>query len=124
MQRCKVMIIDSTPFSAKRIEKILIDNGLEVIARVSEKSEMLDQFIFQKPDVVLMNLTMPEIDGFEGIDILRSIDDDFKSIIFGPVKMEEELFNEIEKYRIDGYLQRPLKEDKIIEIIKNVIERE
>jgi DNA-binding NarL/FixJ family response regulator len=120
MKEPRIMIVDDSPFSITLIEKILTNNGYEVVAKATNKDDMVKKFSEEKPDFVTMDLTMPEINGFESIKLLRTIDSNFKSIMISSLK-DEELFEESKKLKINAYLQKPVKEDELVNTIKNII---
>lgn len=120
MKEPRIMIVDDSPFSITLIEKILTNNGYKVVAKATNKNDMVKKFTEEKPDFVTMDLTMPEINGFESIKLLRTIDSNFKSVMISSLK-DEELFEESKKLKINAYLQKPVKEDELVNTIKNII---
>ena len=120
MKEPRIMIVDDSPFSITLIEKILTNNGYKVVAKATNKDDMVKKFTEEKPDFVTMDLTMPEINGFESIKLLRTIDSNFKSVMISSLK-DDELFEESKKLKINAYLQKPVKEDELVNTIKNII---
>jgi len=116
----RIMIVDDSPFSVALIEKMLQTNGLNVVAKATNKTDMINKFTEEKPDFITMDLTMPEINGFDSIKLLRTIDPNFKSIMISSLK-DEDLTEESKKLKINGYVQKPVKEDELINTIKNII---
>lgn len=120
MKEPRFMIVDDSPFSVTLIEKMLQANGYNVVAKATNKNDMIKMFTEEKPDFVTMDLTMPEINGFESIKLLRTIDTNFKSVMISSLK-DDELTEESKKLKINGYIQKPVKEDELINTIKSII---
>lgn len=120
MQELKIMIVDGSPFSINLIEELLSKNGYKVVAKASNKEEMLEKFLETKPNFITMDLTMPDIDGFESIKLLRKINPDFNSIMISSLK-DDDLVRESKKLKINDYLQKPLKEEELLKSIQNVL---
>ena len=116
MQELKIMIVDDSPFSINLIEELLSKNGYKVVAKASNKEEMLEKFLETKPNFITMDLTMPDIDGFESIKLLRKINPDFNSIMISSLK-DDDLVRESKKLKINDYLQKPLKEEELLKSI-------
>lgn len=120
MKEPRFMIVDDSPFSVTLIEKMLQANGYNVVAKATNKNDMIKMFTEEKPDFVTMDLTMPEFNGFESIKLLRIIDTNFKSVMISSLK-DDELTEESKKLKINGYIQKPVKEDELINTIKSII---
>lgn len=123
MPDIKIMIVDDSPFSVNLIEDILTKNGYKVVAIAGNKEEMLEKFIQEKPNFVTMDLTMPDINGFESIKLLKEINPNFNSIMISSLK-DNDLLQEAKKLKMDDYLQKPLKEEELIKSIKNILDKD
>lgn len=123
MDELRIMIVDDSTFSINIIEEILKNNNFNVVATASNKEEMLEKFKKEKPNFLTMDLTMPEINGFDSIKLLRTINPAFNSIMISSLK-DDDLVNEAKKLRINDYLQKPTKEEDLLESIKNIVNRE
>src|SRR5690606_35499660 len=64
--------------------------------------------------------TMPEINGFESIKLLRTRDANFKSVMISSLK-DDELTEESKKLKINGYIEKPVKEDELVNTINSII---
>lgn len=78
----KVMIVDDHPMVAEGIESILESyDDITVVGTLSNGREAVDQLPTLKPDVVLMDLNMPEIGGLTATEMLLELDADLRVLI-------------------------------------------
>src|SRR3981189_2205780 len=71
----KILVVDDAAFMRVRAAKVLQDNGHEV-AQAENGREAVKQYIEWRPDAVLMDITMPEMDGLAALKEIRKIDPD------------------------------------------------
>jgi DNA-binding NarL/FixJ family response regulator len=116
----KVMIVDDSPFSRTLIADALREGGYEVVGEADSLEMALEVYNEQKPDVVTMDIAMPENDGFEVSRALLRNDPETKIILSSSMKDEE---TEIEAKRIgiSGYVQKPIEAEALFDIIKKVL---
>jgi two-component system chemotaxis response regulator CheY len=69
----KILIVDDAAFMRMRCAKLLTDNGFEV-AEAADGSEALEKYKEHKPDAVLLDITMPNMDGISTLKELLKID--------------------------------------------------
>ena len=69
----KILVVDDAAFMRMRCTKLLQDNGYETI-EAGNGVEAVQKYQAQKPDAVLMDITMPDMDGIETLKKLMEID--------------------------------------------------
>lgn len=71
--KTRILIADDSKFSRKVIQEIVESAGYEVVDSVSDGLQALDSFVKKSPDVVLLDITMPNMSGKECLaEILKS----------------------------------------------------
>ena len=129
----KILIIDDDPDVILFLETILTDNGYETY-QANNGQEGLDILKETRPDLILLDLMMPVKSGLGFFrDIKRT--DEFKDIpvimvtgVAGETGIDLEQFfkrgvkqREGMELRPDGYIEKPIDPDRLIEMIKEII---
>ena len=69
----RVLIVDDAAFMRMMIKDILEKNGFEVVGEASNGIKGVELYKTEKPDIVTMDITMPEMDGIEAVKAIKSI---------------------------------------------------
>jgi two-component system cell cycle response regulator DivK len=120
MARKKILVVDDTDFNRDLVVQLLEDEYDIVIAENGE--EALQTTAIERPDLILMDLGMPVMDGWEATRILKA-DDNLKHIPIIAVTSHAMVGDEIEarKAGCDDYLPKPIDEDLLLRKIKKYL---
>ena len=77
----KVLIVDDSLIIRKKISKILENLGHEVLADATNGQEAIESYSKYKPDLVTMDITMPDMDGITAVKEIIKVDSEAKIII-------------------------------------------
>lgn len=69
-----IMVVDDSPFASKQIKDIVEDNGYEVIGYAKDGEEAIELYKELKPDIVILDIIMPGLNGLETAEILKKQD--------------------------------------------------
>lgn len=116
----KIMIVDDSPFSRTLIAETLTDGGYEVVGEADSMETALETYNKVKPDIVTMDIAMPDADGFEISRALLRQDSKAKIILSSSMK-DEETELEAKRVGICGYVQKPVEADTLFAIIHKVL---
>jgi len=117
----KIMVVDDEPDTVDLVKLVLETEGYEVMTAYSGR-ECLEKISHEKPDVVLLDIMMPEMDGWE---VFKKIRERYEDI---PIAMLTVRNQDIDKMlglhvlKADDYITKPLEEKKLIERVKKMIE--
>lgn len=123
MKGIRIVVVDDSPFSVAMISKILAEKGFEVIGSANSLSEAVEVVSSLKPDLVTMDMTMPDADGLECTKAIREIDPNLKVIVVSSM-MDEEILRKANKAKISGYVQKPVDGDELSLLIRRVMAEE
>ncbi|KGI45504.1 response regulator [Clostridium tetani] len=116
----KVLIVDDAAFMRMMIKDILEKNGFEVVGEASNGVKAVELYKTEKPDVVTMDITMPDMDGIEAVKEIKSIDPDAKVIMCSAMGQQTMVVDAI-KAGAKDFIVKPFQPDRVLEAIKKVI---
>ncbi len=120
MNKIKVMIVDDQALIREGLKMILsLSNEIEVIMEASNGKEAFESLKQENPDVILMDIRMPVMDGVESIKLIKDVYPHIKIIILTTFNEDEYIFEGL-KNGADGYILKDIKSDEIIKGIKSV----
>lgn len=123
MRDTKIVVVDDSPFSVAMISNILGEKGFEVIGSANSLSEAVEAVSTLKPDLVTMDMTMPDADGLECTKAIREIDPNLKVIVISSM-MDEEIMRKAKKEKVSGYIQKPVDGDELSLLIRRIMAEE
>lgn len=117
----KILLIDDEPEILKVLAKRLQDAGFEVIT-AADGIEGLDKARATSPDLILLDILMPKIDGFDVCRLLK-FDDRYKNIpiILLTAKTQDADKETGKKVGANGYITKPFESSDLIAKIKELI---
>lgn len=77
----RVLIVDDAAFMRMMIKDILEKNDFEIVGEANNGIVAVDLYKKEKPDVVTMDITMPDMDGIEAVKQIKAFDPDAKVIM-------------------------------------------
>ena len=77
----RILIVDDAAFMRMMIKDILVKNGFEVVGEAQDGVEAVEKYAELKPDLVTLDITMPEKDGLTALKEILSSDSDAKVIM-------------------------------------------
>ena len=103
--------------------KLLLESvdGFEIVAAFSNCLDVSQHMIDYNPDVVLMDIQMPEVNGIQGVKIIGELHPHIKVIMQTVFEDDEKIFEAL-RYGASGYILKKTEPQRIIEAIKEVIE--
>lgn len=119
-QRIKVLIVDDHAVVRQGLRTFLgMLPDIQIVGEAASGSESLDMVAKSKPDVVLMDLMMPEMDGVEATRRLRADSPDTRVIVLTSFAEEDKIFPAI-RAGAAGYLLKDVKPAELAETIRAV----
>jgi len=120
----KILIVEDNADNLAVLEAFLEDDYELVSANDGKRG--VEMAISQKPDLILMDISLPEIDGTEALTQIRKIED-IKEVPIIALTAHA-MIGDKEKYLLlgfNGYISKPIVDDEIlIELIETLIERD
>lgn len=116
----RVLVVDDAVFIRNTLKMILERNNFEVVGMAGNGIEALQQYKSLKPDVVTMDITMPEMDGLEALRAIREFDKSAKVVMISAMGKEDAVREAV----ISGaknFIVKPFQEDKVIAVMSKLL---
>ncbi|MGG1397958.1 response regulator transcription factor [Bacillus salipaludis] len=118
----KIMIVDDQEMVREGLRMILsLHEEVEVVGEAGNGEELLEILKSMLPDVILMDIRMPVMDGIETLKIVKETCPSVKVIILTTFNEDEYIFNGL-KFGADGYILKDSSSKEIIKAIKAACE--
>ena len=105
-----VLIVDDAAFMRLAIKNILNKNGFSVVADAKNGQEGVEKYIELKPDIVTMDITMPDMSGIEALKKIREYDPNAKVIMISAMG-QEGMVKEAILSGAKSFIVKPYKEE-------------
>ncbi len=117
----KVLIIDDDPIFLRLVDQVLTQQGYEVL-KTGSGQEGLRLLFAEKPDIVLLDVVMPRMDGWQTCQRIREISDVPIIMLTGKQKAEEDIVRGLD-YGADEYLFKPVGNRELVARVRAVLRR-
>lgn len=116
----KVLVVDDAPFMRNSLRKLLAEKGWEVIGEAGNGKEALTQYEALKPDVVTMDITMPEMDGISAVKAIIQKDPRAKVVMCSALGQQDRIVEAIRSGARD-FIVKPFQKERVYAAIEKVM---
>ncbi|MDQ2085883.1 response regulator [Herbivorax sp. ANBcel31] len=116
----RVLIVDDAAFMRMMIKDILSKNDYEVVGEAENGAKAIEKFKELTPDLVIMDITMPEVDGIAAVKEIKKIDGDSKIIMCSAMGQQAMVIESIQAGARD-FIVKPFQAERVVEAVKKVI---
>ena len=116
----KVLITDDAAFMRMMIKDVITKNGFEVAGEAVNGMDAVDKYNELKPDLVLMDITMPEMDGIQALKKIKEGDSDAKVIMCSAMGQQAMVIEAIQSGAKD-FIVKPFQPERILEAVQKVL---
>ena len=117
----KVLIVDDAAFMRAMLRKILSEAGHECL-EAGSGVEALAAYAEQRPDLVTMDITMPDMDGIEALRELRRLDPRARVVMCSAMGQENLVLDAIRAGAVD-FVVKPFKADRVTSAVAKALSR-
>ena len=115
-----ILVVDDAAFMRMMIKDILTKNGYNVAGEAENGAKALEKYNEVKPDLVLMDITMPEVDGIQALKNIKAADPNAKVIMCSAMGQQAMVIESIQAGAKD-FIVKPFQPDRVLEAIKKVV---
>jgi two-component system, chemotaxis family, chemotaxis protein CheY len=116
----RVLVVDDAAFMRMMIKDILTKNGYEVVGEAADGAQAVERYQELRPDLVTLDITMPEMDGIEALKKIRAIDPNARVIMCSAMGQQAMVIDAIQAGAKD-FVVKPFQADRVIEAVKKVL---
>lgn len=117
-----VIVVDDSPIIVKKLAVLLQTFGYEVVQTASNGKEAVEAYKQYQPDVVTMDITMPEMNGIEATQKIINEFPDAKILMITSHGQENMVLDAL-KAGAKGYILKPFQQQKVYETIQKMCKR-
>ena len=115
-----ILICDDAAFMRMMIKDILSKNGYNVAGEAENGAKAVEKYAEVKPDLVLMDITMPEMDGIQALKKIKESDPAALVIMCSAMGQQAMVIEAIQSGARD-FIVKPFQADRVIEAAKKVV---
>lgn len=115
-----ILICDDATFMRMMLKDILNKNGYNVIGEAENGIKAVDKYKETVPDLVMMDITMPEMDGIQALKKIKEADADAKVIMCSAMGQQAMVIESIQSGARD-FIVKPFQADRVIDAVKKVV---
>ena len=116
----KILVVDDAAFMRMMIKDILTKNGFEVVGEAADGVKAVALYQELQPDLVTMDITMPEMDGITALKKIKAVNPSAKIIMCSAMGQQAMVIDAIQAGARD-FIVKPFQADRVIEAINKVL---
>ena len=115
-----ILICDDAAFMRMMLKDILVKEGYDVVGEAVNGADGVDKYNSLKPDLVTMDITMPEMDGIAALKAIRTSDPAAKVVMCSAMGQQAMVVESIQAGAKD-FIVKPFQKDRVVEAIRKQI---
>ncbi|NLW60143.1 MAG: response regulator [Firmicutes bacterium] len=115
----KVLIVDDAAFMRMSLKKIMVENGFEVIGEAENGKEAVTKYNELQPDIVTLDITMPEMDGITALKAIMKIDPEANVVIVSAMG-QESYVREAVMAGAKNFIVKPFNKEHVIKVLNSL----
>ena len=116
-----ILICDDAAFMRMMIKDILVKNGYNIAGEAENGVKAVEKYQETKPDLVLMDITMPEMDGIQALKKIKAIDANASVVMCSAMGQQAMVIESIQS-GARYFIVKPFQPDRVIEAVKKAEE--
>ena len=116
----KILVVDDAAFMRKVIKDTLSKAGYTDLHEAVDGANAVEQFNALKPDLVLMDITMPNMDGLEALKAIRAADSNANVVMCSAMGQETMVIDAIRSGAKD-FIVKPFKGERVLKTVARIV---
>ena len=115
-----ILICDDAAFMRMMIKDILTKNGYTVVGEAENGAKAVEKYAELKPDLVLMDITRPEMDGIQALKKIKEADPSATVIMCSAMGQQAMVIESIQS-GAKAFIEAPGRPDRVLEAVRKVV---
>jgi len=115
-----VMIVDDAAFMRMMVKDILSKNGFNVVGEAENGAVAVEKYMELTPDLVIMDITMPEMDGLQAVREIKKRDAQARIIMCSAMGQQAMVIDAIQSGAKD-FIVKPFQADRVVEAVTKAL---
>lgn len=116
----KILIVDDASFIRFNLKMMLEKNGFEVVGEATNGAEGVQKYSLLKPDVVTMDITMPEMNGIDALKAIKKLNPQAKIVMVSAMGQEAHVKDAV-LAGATGFIVKPFNEEQVIKGLSKIV---
>lgn len=116
----KIMLVDDAAFMRMMIKDTLKKNGFEDIIEAANGQEAVEAYALHHPDLVIMDITMPVMDGLQALQTIKAADKSATIVMCSAMGQENMVLDAL-KLGAQDFIVKPFKPDRIMKTVGTIL---
>ena len=116
----RVLVVDDAIFMRKMITDILIGHGMEIVGEADTGSSAVEKYAELKPDLVTMDIIMPEMNGIDAVKSIMAADSQAKVVMCSALG-QQALVQDALAAGAKDFLIKPFDPSRVIEVVSKIL---
>jgi len=117
MGKPRVLILEDSIFMREKLKDLIVKAGGAIVGEAADGGEGIKLFKTMEPDIVFVDIVMPNVSGMEALDEMMEIDNTVKFVICTSIAEDNLRKNSLKK-GVTDYISKPFKDEEITKIIR------
>ena len=118
--KIRFLLVDDSVFARKSLAKMIESFGGRVVGEAGDGCTAITEYARTNPDIVLMDITMPQMEGIEAVERIVQEHPDARIVMVSSVGYQDNILAALQK-GARHFVQKPVKADALYEIIRYVL---
>lgn len=115
-----ILIVDDAAFMRLMVKDILVKAGYNVVGEAENGLQAIEKFKELNPDLVMMDITMPEMDGIQALKSIKADNPDATVVMCSAMGQQAMVVEAIQSGAKD-FIVKPFQPDRVLEAVKKII---
>ncbi len=115
-----ILLVDDAAVMRMMLKKVLVENGYNVVGEADNGVKAVEKYKELKPSLVILDITMPEMNGIEAAKAIKSFDSSALIIMCSAMGQQSMVIESIQAGARD-FIVKPFQSDRVLEAVKKVI---